>query len=196
MQNHEKAKIPWYLAVILGALLIALITVFCFYQQERQERPFPAEMNFFEEAFANRLMLPSEACVSLREYERAENPDSAYDVPAFSFSSGQFQAVVDGVCEPKKETHWMPADAITLSGGGVFSYSDWQCESEKKQKELSSAAKDGMKYYSWFLYETDSIHMTFFVHCNRPKDTEELKKLYSSLAVYINETAKTYDGKI
>ena len=85
---------------------------------------------------------------------------------------------------------------LLISDGGLFSYSDWSCESEKTQKELSSAAKAGMKYYSWFVYQTDSVHMTFFVHCNRPKDTEELKQLYSDLATYINQTAKEYDGGI
>ena len=90
----------------------------------------------------------------------------------------------------------MPANAVELLNGGVLSYSDWLYDCEKTQKELSSAAKAGMKYYSWFLYEKDSVHMVFFVHCNRPKDTEELKQLYSGLAAYINETAKVYDGVI
>ncbi len=196
MQKNEKVKNLWKLVTVLGAALIALITAFCFYQQVRQERSVPAKMDFFEEAFVSRLTLPPEACVSIREYERAENPNSAYDVPAFFFSSGRFQAVVNGICEPKNETHWMLDDAISLSDGGLFSYSDWSCESEKTQKELSSAAKAGMKYYSWFVYQTDFVHMTFFVHCNRPKDTEELKQLYSDLATYINQTAKEYDGGI
>ena len=86
MQKNEKVKNLWKLVTVLGAALIALITAFCFYQQVRQERSVPAKMDFFEEAFVSRLTLPPEACVSIREYERAENPNSAYDVPAFFFS--------------------------------------------------------------------------------------------------------------
>ena len=198
MQEKEKVKKLWKLVTILGAVLIGCIVFVCLYHTvlRKNQSPISAQTDFLNEILPKELMLPENACMSIRELGRSDNPDSVYDVPVFSFDGGKFRAVVDGYCHPRREEDWLPPDALTLSDGSRFWHSDWRYEYEKAYEELSSAAEEGMEYYSYLIYEKNSAYMVLFIHCNQPENTERLKEMYSGVFAYINENVKVYDGRI
>lgn len=196
-RTEKNMRLRW-IVIVFGAVLIGCIVFVCFYQNvlRKNQSPISAQTDFLNEMLPDKLILPEDACISIHKLGQSDNPDSVYDVPAFSFSMGQFQAVVDGYCHPQQEEDWIPPDALTLSDGSRFWHSDWRYEYEKAYAELSSAAKAGMEYYSYFIYEKDSVYMVLFIHCNQPKNTEALKEMYSGVFAYIHENVKVYDGRI